>query len=91
MFENFSLRNKMLLGYSVPIILFIVLGATSFSSITKKSALEEKIKLAQDTNINVDESVYGLSRMVRNVRGRVLFPQDSSYLKSYQEGFDAFE
>ncbi|WP_009632240.1 methyl-accepting chemotaxis protein [Synechocystis sp. PCC 7509] len=91
MFDNFSLRNKMLLGYCVPIVLFIVLGGITYSSITKKNALEEKIKLAQETTINVDESVYGLSRMVRNVRGRVLFPQDASYLKSYQEGLDAFQ
>jgi methyl-accepting chemotaxis protein len=91
MFDNFSLRNKMLLGYCVPIILFIVLGGISYSSVQKKNALEAKIKLAQDTNINVDESVYGISRMVRNVRGRVLFPQDASYLKSYQEGLEAFQ
>ncbi len=89
--DNFSLRNKMLLGYCIPIVLFIVLGGMTYSSITKKNALEEKIKLAQETTINVDESVYGLSRMVRNVRGRVLFPQDASYLKSYQEGFEEFQ
>ena len=90
MLANLNLRNRMLLGYSVPIILFITLGVMSYFSHSKKIVLEQKIEVAQTTIIDVNETVYGLSRMVRNVRGRTLFPQDASYLKSYKDGFDVF-
>ncbi|HEY9860663.1 MAG TPA: CHASE3 domain-containing protein, partial [Candidatus Obscuribacterales bacterium] len=39
----------------------------------------------------VDQMVLGVARMVRNVRGYLLFPEDKSYIQSYEKGLELFD
>nr|WP_242035613.1 ATP-binding protein [Leptolyngbya sp. FACHB-8] len=62
-----------------------------YTTVERVTKLSEAAQSEQSTIQAMNEMIYGLSRMVRNVRGQVLFPQDSSYLQSYNEGFVAFQ
>jgi methyl-accepting chemotaxis protein WspA len=47
-------------------------------------------KIVQTTIVEVDQMVLGVARMVRNVRGYLLFPEDKSYIRSYEKGLELF-
>ncbi|MGK7874632.1 MAG: chemotaxis protein, partial [Xenococcaceae cyanobacterium] len=56
-----------------------------------REKLNEEVKLSQTTIVKADEAVLGLSRMVRNARGQILFPKDASYRTSYDKGVKLFQ
>ena len=86
MFAHFKLKTRLLLGYSVPILLFAVLGAIAYYGEQNHKEIIAEVRLAQTKIQHTNQAVMGISRMLRNVRGQVLFPQDYSYRESYQAG-----
>ncbi|HEY9761760.1 MAG TPA: ATP-binding protein [Trichocoleus sp.] len=62
-----------------------------YTTVGQVTKLSEATQSEQAIIDDVNEMVYGLSRMARNVRGQALFPQDSTYLKSYEEGRSTFQ
>ncbi len=85
-----SLRNRLLVSYSIPIALLVVLSSVSVAGVFRKNAINKEADQVQQLARDANESTLGASRMVRNVRGNVLFPKDASYRKSFQEGSDVF-
>lgn len=91
MFANFKLRNRILLGYALPIAFLLVLGVLLYNSVLAREAIATKVKHSQNTIINASDVTNGLSKMVRNVRGQVLFPLDTRYEKSYELGWELLQ
>jgi methyl-accepting chemotaxis protein WspA len=91
MFKHKKLRDRILIGYSLPILCLIGLGGIVYINASNAFQRQAEAKLAQTTIIEVDQMVLGVARMVRNVRGYFLFPQDKSYIQSYDEGLALFQ
>ena len=75
----------------MPVLLSGVSAIAVFITLGQVTRLSEKTQAEQVTIQTMNEMVYGLSRMARNVRGQALFPQDPSYLISYAEGRSVFQ
>jgi len=82
--KNLKFRTRILLGYLIPLLLFLALGGTVYSTIVNKEKRQKEVEQAQTTIIKMDQLVLGLSMMLRSARGQVLFPKDQSY-QHYQK------
>ena len=90
MFSNLKLKNRILLGYALPISFLISLGCLLYIGAVRRETIDAKVKRSQNTIINMGTVTNSLSTMIRNVRGQVLFPQDNSYEKKYELGLQNF-
>jgi methyl-accepting chemotaxis protein len=89
--KNLNLKNRILLGYIPPLVLFLILGGVVYSSVLNKEKLQEEVLHSQAVILKTDQLVLGVSRIVRNVRGQVLFPKDDTYQDSYKKGIQEFQ
>ncbi len=75
----------------MPVLLSGMSAVAVYTTVDQVTKLSAATQAEYATIQGMNEMVYGLSRMVRNVRGQVLFPGDASYLKSYNEGLSVFQ
>lgn len=90
MFSNLKLKNRILIGYGLPILFLINLGCLLYIGAVSRDAVDRKVKRSQNTIISIGNVTQSLSVMIRNVSGQVLFPQDISYQKRYELGLENF-
>ncbi len=91
MFYKFKLRNSILLGYLIPIFCVIGMGFFSYTRAVYHEKKSENVKRAQHTTIVAQNVNIALSKMVKNLRGYVLFPQDRSYETNYESGWKLYQ
>lgn len=91
MSQQFKLSYKLLAFYAMPVFLSSVSAIAVYTTVGQVTRLSTATTLELETIQTMNEMVYGLSRMVRNVRGQALFPRDSSYLESYNQGVAVFQ
>lgn len=91
MFYKLKLRNSILIGYLIPIFGLIGMGVFFYARSVNKEKLSANVKRAQTTIISAENVTNGLSKMVRNLRGYVLFPEDKSYEKDYEVGLKLYQ
>jgi methyl-accepting chemotaxis protein len=72
MFANLKLRNRILLGYSVPIVLMMGLGGTAYLSASKVQATLKDIDNSQQAIVRTDDMTIGLLSLASAVRGYLL-------------------
>jgi len=89
MFKNWKLRNRMLLGYSVPILLFIGLAGIVYSSADKLARVFRQVELTQENVEIFNAMTLAQSRMVSNSRGYLL-TQKNQFLRGYKEELSYF-
>ena len=90
MFTNLKLRNRMLLGYAVPISLFLGLVIPVFSSASKVGESYRQTKISITTIEGVDRMGFYLAQMVGDTRGYIL-NRDEYFLKDYQNNLLKFQ
>jgi methyl-accepting chemotaxis protein WspA len=85
-----KIANRILIGYSIPVILFIVQGVVI--SVTSQEIANLEIENQRLENVaNYAEVVsYNIARMIRALRGVVLFPKDTRYREDYNAAYEAF-
>ncbi|MCU0546664.1 MAG: methyl-accepting chemotaxis protein [Oscillatoriaceae cyanobacterium Prado104] len=91
MFYKLKLKNSILLGYLIPILCLIFMGVFFYARAVNKERLSQKVKRAQNTIISAINVTNGMSKMVRNLRGYVLFPEDKSYESNYEAGWKLYQ
>lgn len=84
-------NQKLLLLNIIPIILSIFSALAVGLTVRKVSELAQQSKAEEVIIEEINNLIYGLSRMARNVRGQIIFPEDKSYLQSYNDGLLLFE
>jgi len=92
--KNLNFRTRILLGYLIPLLLFLALGGTVYSTIVNKEKRQKEVEQAQTAIIKMDQLVLGLSMMLWSARGQVLFPKDQSYQhyqKVQEQGVQIFQ
>ncbi|WP_445249231.1 methyl-accepting chemotaxis protein [Microcoleus sp. OTE_8_concoct_300] len=90
MFANLKLRNRMLLGYAVPIALFVGLVAPVFSSASKVAESYRQTKISLTAIEGTDYMSFYLAKMVGETRGYLLI-KDGDFLNAYQKDLQAFQ
>jgi methyl-accepting chemotaxis protein len=86
---NLKLRNKMLLGYSVPIGLLLLLAIPVFSSANKVGAAFRQTNISMSAIEGGGDMAVALAKMTRDVRG-YLASNDESFLKDYENDKQIF-
>lgn len=92
MFSNLKLRNRMLLGYSVPIILFLGLAGLVYSSANKLTHSFTELKQNQDI-VELSASMrFSYTRMGMALRGYVIFGSNEliSDYRNWQQLFTEY-
>ena len=69
MFNNFKLRERLLLGYSIPVFLFMGLTALVYSNINQVSNTFKEAERVQEVILKVNVMERGAQGMVRSLRG----------------------
>ncbi|WP_333210918.1 methyl-accepting chemotaxis protein [Microcoleus sp. S36b_A4] len=90
MFVNLKLRNQMLLGYAVPIALFVGLVAPVFSSASKIAESYKQTKSSLIAIEGTDSMSFYMAKMVGDTRGYILI-KDGDYLNAYQKNLQTFK
>ncbi len=85
-----KLTNRILIGYCIPILFLRGVGLTVYLTTLKISELQDELQTEYKMLRAEEELTYGVSRMVRNVRGYLVFPGDRSYIESYNAGYQGF-
>lgn len=85
-----KLKKRILLGYLLPICFFICLGTLLFLGAVNREKTAEKVRRSQKAIINAGDVTSGLSKMMQNVRGQILFPLDKKYETNYLLGLQLF-
>jgi methyl-accepting chemotaxis protein WspA len=81
-----KITNRILLGYSIPLLFLMILSAIVYSSTTRTFQLQHQAQEAEENIRNTDALVDGINRMVAGGRGYYIFPDQQNYLKVYTDG-----
>ncbi len=79
----------MLLGYSVPILLFIGLAGIVYSNANKLASVFRQVELSQENVEIFNAMTLSQSRMIINFRGYLL-TKNNQFLRKYQEELNYF-
>ncbi len=77
--KNIKFKSRILLGYVIPVLLFLILGVTVYSTVVNKGKRQEEVEQAQTIMIKMNQLALSLSMMLPSARGRVVFSQTQSY------------
>ncbi|MGK7945895.1 MAG: methyl-accepting chemotaxis protein [Microcystaceae cyanobacterium] len=86
-----KLQTRMLLGYSAPLGLLVLFAILMGWGIIQQNSVSKERARANQMMFALDEADIGMSRMVRNARGAVLFPNEPHYRESFDKGRDIYE
>lgn len=79
-----KITNRLILGFSIPILFLIILGAILYSS-TAHLVKVKADSLQTSQNIkDIDEYAYAVSRVIGSIRGYALYPKDQYYRGTYE-------
>lgn len=78
-----KITNRLILGFSLPLLFLILLGALLLSSAANLVRLQTETKEISEALKNTDEISYDISRIVGSIRGYALYPKDQYYRSTY--------
>ncbi|MBE9013614.1 methyl-accepting chemotaxis protein [Pseudanabaenaceae cyanobacterium LEGE 13415] len=80
------ITNRILLGYSIPLLFLIVLSLVVYRSTTRTFELQAQAQQAEQNIRSTNELVEGINRMIGAGRGYYIFPGQQDFLKTYNAG-----
>lgn len=81
-----KITNRILLGYSIPLLFLIALSAIVYSSTTRTFQLQAQAQEAERNIRDTDALVDGVNRMVAGGRGYYIFSSQPNFLDVYNAG-----
>ncbi len=85
MFKDLRLRFRILLGYSIPLLLSVIVAVVVYANIRSLQSISEKAEAAHAIVDDVKDLLFSTAKMQRAVRGYILVKNDTS-LKAVEEG-----
>jgi methyl-accepting chemotaxis protein WspA len=85
-----SITNRVLLGYSIPLLVLLGLSFAVYDSTKRTFELEQESNRIQTQIRNTNGIVDGLNRMIGTARGYILFPRDPDYVRSFNDSRASF-
>ncbi len=86
-----KIANRILLGYSIPVLAIIILCAIVFDTTQKAFNLEEDVTTIEQEIQKSDEVIYDIARMAELSRAYVIYPRTQTYRNSYNEIYKKFQ
>lgn len=84
-----SLKNRMLMGYAVPVFIYLGVASLVYSMTSRVFDSLEEVERVQKVLIETNKVSYLAQSIIGNVRG-YLISKDSAFKRDYQEGVKAF-
>lgn len=84
MFENLKLRNRILVGYSIPLIIIILFSGLVYLVANRTVEIFEKLNRSQSAIIETDDMALRMAQMGRYLRG-YLIVNKNEYLESFEK------
>jgi methyl-accepting chemotaxis protein WspA len=91
MFENWKVRDRLLLGYAVPSVLSLVFSAIVYVNSTQTIATFNKVDKLNDINLITDDMTLRVYGMGRQVRGYLLVGNADNSLEAFNKEKDKFQ
>ncbi|ARV60236.1 chemotaxis protein [Nostocales cyanobacterium HT-58-2] len=91
MFSNLKLRGRILLGYSFPVFLLVVLSALAFGNSRRLDIAFKQVEDAKTASQEASKATLGLSRMERTTRGFLVFGDTNNLEESFQTGVSDYK
>ncbi|MFK0731589.1 MAG: CHASE3 domain-containing protein [Gloeotrichia echinulata GP01] len=91
MFENWKVRDRLLLGYAVPSVLSLVFSAIVYVNSTQTIATFNKVDKLNDINLITDDMTLRIYGMGRQVRGYLLVGNADNSLEYFNKEKDKFQ
>lgn len=85
-----KITNRILLGYSIPLLALLGLSAIVYHSTTRTFQLQQESDRLEQQIRNVNAIVDGLNRMIGHARAYVIFPGNETATSAYNEARQAF-
>ncbi|NJL21779.1 MAG: methyl-accepting chemotaxis protein [Leptolyngbyaceae cyanobacterium SM1_3_5] len=85
-----SVTNRILLGYSIPLLALFGLSALVYNSTTRAFQQEQVSNQTEQYIHNTNLLVDGLNRMIGSARAYLLFPGEQNYVRTYNEAHEDF-
>lgn len=89
-FKDFTVRNKILLGYFCIIVFFIGLGAYYVNATKKISQASRKIELRNFTEVELVTEIQKNVLIVKNLQGRIYYAQKDTQLLEIKKHLDIY-
>lgn len=89
MLANFHLRTRILIGYTIPFFLLVVLGGIVLYSADNVNEAFRQTDISKDAIIEVGNLAQASARMARSSRGYILI-QDESLLRDYESALTLY-
>ncbi|MDX2096729.1 MAG: methyl-accepting chemotaxis protein [Leptolyngbyaceae cyanobacterium bins.59] len=84
---DLKLKGRMLLGYTVPVVIYLGLAGLVYSTATQVSTTFQEVKRVQSVLDGVNTIDADAQIMVRSVRGYMVL-ENSAFLEDYQKALD---
>lgn len=88
--SRFKLRNQMLIGYGVPVIVFIGSASVVYTNANQVFDAFNRVETAQKAIITTNKIALAGSNMVANARAFLLSPQQN-FLELYNQSWQEFQ
>ncbi|MBD2482627.1 methyl-accepting chemotaxis protein [Planktothrix sp. FACHB-1365] len=89
MLTNLKLRERLLLGYTIPVALFLGLTVVVYSSINQVSNIFKEVERVQNVILEVNLMERGAQGMIRNLRGYLAL-KNSEFLNEYETSLNTY-
>jgi CHASE3 domain sensor protein len=90
MFSNLKLKSKILLGYAVPIAIFLGIAGLVYSTASQIARTFQDVERVQTVISNAYEVEINAQGMIRNVRG-YLVSENPEFLREYEENLKSLQ
>ncbi|MBD1911103.1 MULTISPECIES: methyl-accepting chemotaxis protein [unclassified Leptolyngbya] len=84
------ITNRILLGYSIPLLALLGLSAIVYDSTTRTFQLQQESDRIETQIRNVNGLIDGLNRMIGITRTYLIFPSDQSAIDAYSDARQSF-
>ena len=80
-----KITNRILFGYSIPLLFLIILSTIFYASTLRTFKLQDQARETEKDIRNTDALVDGMNRMVAGGRGYYIYPGQPNYLEVYND------
>lgn len=80
-----KITNRLILGFSIPILFLIVLGAILYSSTAHLIKVQEDSRRLSNVYEDTNEFAYNIAKIIGTTRGYALYPKMEIYSKQLRK------
>ncbi len=91
MFSNLKLKDKLLFGFSIPVVIFLVFSAIVNFNVTQTKKIFNEVTNSQKIILEADEMILRVAMMGRQVRGYLIVGNSENALGNFEKERNNFQ